>query len=290
MPTIVKLLRPDQYIKNGFVWLGMIFAQRWDWQTFGEVAVAFTAFCAAASAVYVFNDILDVEADRRHPVKRHRPIASGAVSPSQAWLVCAAFAVLAIVLAGFVSTMTSGLILAYLAINAAYSWRLKHVAILDVFIIAAGFMLRILAGTLGVGIDPSHWLLLTGLMLTLFLGFAKRQAELLMLANAGETDRGATRRVLDDYSPAILDLFLGVTAACTVLSYGLYTVSPETLAAHGTGALFYTVPFVIYGIFRYVFLLHRHHRGNDAAADFLADWQLMLTVLGWLVVTVAVLA
>jgi 4-hydroxybenzoate polyprenyltransferase len=290
MPTIVKLLRPDQYIKNGFVWLGMIFAQRWDWQTFGEVAVAFTAFCAAASAVYVFNDILDVEADRRHPVKRHRPIASGAVSPSQAWLVCAAFAVLAIVLAGFVSTMTSGLILAYLAINAAYSWRLKHVAILDVFIIAAGFMLRILTGTLGVGIDPSQWLLLTGLMLTLFLGFAKRQAELLMLANAGKTDRGATRRVLDDYSPAILDLFLGVTAACTILSYGLYTVSSETFAAHGTRALFYTLPFVVYGIFRYVFLLHRRYRGNDAAADFLTDRHLMLTVLGWLVVTIAVLA
>jgi len=290
MPTIVKLLRPDQYLKNGFVWLGMIFAQRWDWQTFGEVAVAFAAFCAAASAVYVFNDILDVEADRRHPVKRLRPIASGAVSPSQAWLLCAAFAVLAIVLAGFVSTMTSGLILAYLAINAAYSWRLKHVAILDVFIIAAGFMLRILTGTLGVGIDPSPWLLLTGFMLTLFLGFAKRQAELLMLMNASKTDPGATRRVLEDYSPAILDLFLGVTAACTILSYDLYTVSPETFARHGTRALFYTLPFVVYGIFRYVFLLHRHHRGNDAAADFLADWQLMLTVLGWLVVTVAVLA
>jgi 4-hydroxybenzoate polyprenyltransferase len=290
MPTIVRLLRPQQYLKNSFVWLGMIFAQRWDWQTLAEVAIAFAAFCAAASAVYVFNDILDVESDRRHPVKRQRPIASGAVSPTQAWFVCAVLAVLAMMLASLVSTMTSGFILAYLAINAAYSWRLKHVAILDVFIIAGGFMLRILTGTLGVGIEPSQWLLLTGLMLTLFLGFAKRQAELLMLANAGKVDRAATRRVLDDYSPAILDLFLGITAASTILSYGLYTVSPETLTAHGTKGLFYTLPFVVYGVFRYVFLLHRRDGGNDAANDLLTDRHLVLTVAGWLAVTVLVLA
>ncbi len=287
---VVKLLRPQQYIKNGFVWLGVVFAQRWDWQTVLDVSIAFAAFCAAASAVYVFNDILDVEADRRHPVKRHRPIASGAVAVSQAWFVSAVLAIAALVLSGWVSGWVLGFVGAYLALNVAYSWRLKHVVILDVFIIAAGFMLRILTGTLGVGIEPSQWLLLTGLMLTLFLGFAKRRAELFLLESVSKPDQAATRRALDDYSPAILDLFLGITAACTILSYGLYTVSPETVALHGTKALFYTLPFVVYGIFRYVFLLHQRDGGNDAASDLLTDRHMLLTVAGWLGVILAVLA
>lgn len=287
---LIRLLRPTQYIKNGFVWLGVVFAQRWDGQTLLDVSIAFIAFCAAASAVYIFNDILDVEADRRHPIKRHRPIASGAVAVPQAWFISAALAVAALALSGWVSEWVVGFVGVYLALNVAYSWRLKHVVILDVFIIAGGFMLRILTGTVGVGIEPSQWLLLTGIMLTLFLGFAKRRAELLLLESAGKPDQAATRRVLDDYSPVILDLFLGITAACTVLSYGLYTVSPETLAMHGTNGLFYTLPFVVYGIFRYLFLLHQRVGGNDTASDLLTDRHLLLTVAGWLALTAAVLA
>ncbi|MEJ2059967.1 MAG: decaprenyl-phosphate phosphoribosyltransferase, partial [Gammaproteobacteria bacterium] len=153
---------------------------------------------------------------------------------------------------------------------------------LDVFIIAAGFMLRILAGTLGVGIPPSQWLLLTGLMLTLFLGFAKRRAELI---ETGDSDK-AQREVLAHYSPPLLDKMIGITATGTIMSYGLYTVSPETVQIQGTANLIYTVPFVMYGIFRYIYLLHGQGRGQDTARDLLRDPHILVTVLLWLVTVV----
>jgi hypothetical protein len=150
-------------------------------------------------------------------------------------------------------------------------------------------MLRILVGTLGLGIEPSNWLLLCGLMLTLFLGFAKRRAELLMLESSGDRSKASTRRVLDDYSPIMLEQYIAVSAACTILSYSLYTVSESTIAVHGSGNLIYTVPFVIYGIFRYLYLLHHRAQGNDTARDLLTDSHLLLTVAGWIVTSLAVL-
>lgn len=286
---IFRLFRPHQYVKNLFVWVGVLFAQRFDAPTLIAVGCTFLGFCAAASAVYVLNDIWDVEADREHPKKRHRPIASGAVPLYLAWVLFGGLGLVAVVFGVFAGGLTVALIIGYVVMNLAYSWRLKHVVILDVFIISAGFMLRILAGTVGVDIPPSQWLLLTGLMLTLFLGFAKRRAELLTLENAGVADRASVRRVLDDYSPVVLDQLTGITAACTILSYGVYTVSAESVQVHGTYALFYTLPFVIYGMFRYLFLLHHHARGSDTAKDLMTDPHLIATGLGWLLVTVAVL-
>ncbi|WP_019594331.1 decaprenyl-phosphate phosphoribosyltransferase [Thioalkalivibrio sp. ALM2T] len=289
--SLIKLLRPHQYIKNGFVFLGVVFAHEWgEPGTVLAATLAFLAFCAIASAVYVLNDIVDVEADRQHPTKRDRPIASGAISVPTAWAIFATAAVIALVLAAMVSTWVIALILTYLVLNVAYSWSLKHIVILDVFSIAAGFMLRILAGTLGLGIEPSQWLLLCGLMLTLFLGFAKRRAELAddTIERRGNADR--PRRVLDDYSLSLLDQFTSISAACTVLAYGLYTVSAETMALHGTDGLIYTLPFVIYGIFRYLFLLHARGGGNDTSRDLVTDPHLLATVAVWLGVTIAVLA
>ena len=173
---------------------------------------------------------------------------------------------------------------AYLSLNLAYSAGLKHVAILDVFIIAAGFMLRIFAGTWAVGIAPSQWLLLCGLLLTIFLGFAKRRAELMV--SEGDGSNGASQRpVLDEYSPALLDTMMAISAAGVIVSYSLYTVSPDTIALHHTDKLIYTVPFVLYGIFRYIFLLHRHG-GEDPARTLLTDAHMALTGAGWLGVTV----
>ena len=289
MHNIIKLIRPHQYLKNGFVWLGIIFAQNRTLTDIVHVGLVFLAFCAAASCVYVFNDIFDVQADRLHPAKRHRPIASGAVSIPTAWWLTGFLALLAFSIATRVGWTAVTFIVLYLLINIAYSLRLKHVVILDVFIISTGFMLRILAGTLGVNIAPSQWLLLTGLMLTLFLGFAKRRAELLLLENSGQANHANIRRVLDDYSPVVLDQLTGITAACTILSYGLYTVSPETVRVHGTQALFYTLPFVIYGIFRYLYLLHHHARGGDTAKDLMTDPHLIITGIGWLAITLTVL-
>lgn len=289
--SLIKLLRPHQYIKNGFVLLGVVFAHEWgEPDTVLAASITFLAFCAIASAVYVLNDIVDVEADRRHPTKRDRPIASGKIPIASAWAIFATAAVIALILAAMVSTWVIGLILTYLVLNVAYSWSLKHIVILDVFSIAAGFMLRILAGTLGLGIEPSQWLLLCGLMLTLFLGFSKRRAELADAAIERVPDEEGTRRVLDDYSVSLLDQFIAISAACTVLAYGLYTVSAETIALHGTDGLIYTLPFVIYGIFRYLFLLHARGAGNDTSRDLVTDPHLLATVAVWIGVTIAVLA
>lgn len=285
----LRLLRPHQYIKNGFVLIGVVFAGQFARQPLILAGFAFLAFCAIASAVYVLNDILDVEADRQHPTKKNRPLASGEVALPTAWWLAAGLSCFALILASQVSLWAFVFVLAYALLNTGYSLHWKHVPVLDVFIISAGFMLRILTGTVGLGIPPSPWLLLCGLMLTLFLGFTKRRAELLALERAGVHDRSLTRRVLDQYSPMMIEQYIAISAACTILSYSLYTVSADTVARHGTDALIYTVPFVGYGIYRYLFLLHQHGKGNDTARDLYADQHLLITVLGWMVVTVTVL-
>lgn len=287
----VRLLRPHQWIKNGFVLLGVLFSHQWHQSMLLLSAVmAFMTFCVIASAVYILNDILDVEADRQHPLKCKRPIASGVISISSAWSLFVVLAALALGIAAWVGPWVFGFIAIYVLLNLAYSWRLKHIPILDVFIISAGFMLRILTGTVGIGIEPSQWLLLTGLMLTLFLGFTKRHAELSMLDNLGKPNDVSIRKVLDDYSPVMLEQSISITAACTILSYGLYTVSAETIAAHETKHLFYTLPFVIYGIFRYLFLIHKRACGTDTAWDILTDKHLLLVVVIWLAVTLGLLS
>jgi len=298
----LRLLRPHQWLKNGFVMVGLLFGHAWsDPDKLIAALFAFAAFCLLASGVYVMNDLIDCEQDRHHPAKRHRPLASGAIGVQTALLlmvVC--FAVgFALVFAG--GSHASWVFFAYVALNVAYSFGAKHIVILDVFIIAAGFMLRILAGTLGLGIEPSQWLLLCGLMLTLFLGFAKRRAELDAIAG---DDKGidkivrqhslyplaaSHRRVLEHYSTALLDQFITVATAGTLVSYSLYTVSPETLALHGTTNLIYTVPFVLYGMFRYLFLLHRRGGGGDPAQELMRDPHLLVAVAGWLLLVLLLL-
>ena len=288
--SIIKLIRPHQYLKNGFVLLGPLFAYQWDIGTLTDAVLAFLAFCCMASAVYVLNDLIDIESDSAHPVKCQRPLPSGKVSLTTAKALLFVLIIGSIFLSVFVSEWVSLLVVAYFIVNIFYSWRLKHVVILDVFLISSGFMLRIFAGTIGLGITPSAWLLLCGLMVTLFLGFAKRRAELLMLEENGADNNGLTRRVLDDYSPQMLEQFIAVTAACTIIAYGLYTVSPQTVALHGSTDLIYTLPFVVYGIFRYIFLLHRRAKGNDTAKDLLQDPHLLVTSAVWIGISLLVLS
>jgi 4-hydroxybenzoate polyprenyltransferase len=284
----IKLCRPHQYLKNAFVLVGLIFGGDGSLGLAVRAGLAFVAFSAMASAVYIGNDILDVEADRRHPTKRNRPIARGAVSVGAAWRLAAALACFALALAAALSPLAALLIFAYALLNVGYSWRWKHVVIVDVFIISAGFMLRLLTGTLGLGIPPSTWLLLCGFMLTLFLGFAKRRSEMLALEGASAEGATSTRRVLDDYSPAMIEQFMSVTAACAVISYSLYTLAPETIARQHTQRLILTVPFVVYGIFRYLYLLHRERRGSDTARDLLTDPHMLFACAGWAALTLAV--
>ena len=289
--ALLRLMRPHQWIKNGFVFLGVVFGHGWDDPALLADALAlFVAFCCASSAVYILNDIADRDADRLHPSKRLRPLARGDVGVGTARVVCIALALAGLALAAAVSL--SGLLIVggYVALNLAYSAGLKHVPILDVFMISGGFMLRILAGTVGIGIPPSKWLLLCGLMLTLFLGFGKRRAELVtMTANEDSNSASDHRASLDGYSGTLLDLLIAVSVACAAIGYALYTVDAETVALHGTDKLILTLPFVLYGLFRYLQLIYVKGGGGDPAWDVLHDPHLIATTAGWLGATAWIL-
>jgi len=283
---LLRLLRPHQWLKNGFVFVGLLFGHAWaDPVKLGQALAAFAAFCLLASAVYVMNDLIDREQDRLHPKKKSRPLAAGTVSGPAALTLAAACLLAGGTIASQFAGSAPWVFFAYVVLNIGYSFGLKHVVILDVFIIAAGFMLRILAGTLGLGIAPSQWLLLCGLMLTLFLGFAKRRAEL----NALLAESAGHRRVLEHYTAPMLDQFIGIAAAGTVISYALYTVSAETVALHGTRGLIATVPFVLYGMLRYLWRLHRQGGGGDPAQELLTDPHLLAATAGWLLLVVLLL-
>lgn len=281
---LLKLLRPHQWVKNGFVFVGLLFSEVGDdWKLRGSVLLAAAGFCLLSSCVYILNDVIDREADRAHRLKRSRPLASGAVSLGQAYALALVCGTAGLALGALASTTVVAILLAYLVLNLAYSAGLKNIAILDVFIIAAGFMLRIFAGTWGVNIAPSYWLLLCGLQLTVFLGFAKRRAEL-MAGDGGGAAGSGQRAVLYDYTPALLDTMMSISAAGVIVSYSLYTVSPDTIALHRTDKLIYTLPFVLYGIFRYIFLVHRRG-GEDPALTLLTDAHMLGVVALWLGVT-----
>lgn len=286
MPALA-LLRPHQWLKNLFVLAGLLFGHAWgNPAKVTQALYAFAAFSLLASAVYVLNDLADREQDRLHPKKKFRPLAAGTVSVPVAVAMGAGCLLLGGGLAATVAGSAPWVFFAYLAMNVGYTFWFKHVVILDVFIICAGFMLRLLAGTVGIGIPPSQWLLLCGLLFTLFLGFAKRRSEVL----AVDSRKGEHRRVLAHYSTALLDQFTAITAAGTLVTYALYTVSADTMAQHGTRNLVYTVPFVLYGLFRYLWRLHSGNGGGDAAQDLLSDRHLIVTCAGWLALVVLLIA
>jgi len=279
---LLRLMRPYQWVKNTFVFIGLLFGHAWhDINLVAQVVIAFAAFCFVSSAIYTLNDIIDVEQDRAHPKKRLRPLASGSVSVPAAFTLAALLGLLGFVFAYAASPTALAILVGYAVMNIAYTLNLKHVVILDVFIIATGFMLRILAGTLGVGIPPSQWLLLCGLMVTLFLGFTKRRAEIIALTD----DKTAHRRVLEHYSPVLLDKMIGITAAGLIMSYSLYTMNPDTIRIHNTPNLIYTVPFVMYGVFRYIYLLHHQSGGGDPSRDLTRDRHMLIVVGGWFIAT-----
>ena len=277
---VLQLLRPHQWVKNGFVLAGLLFGHAWDAHGFVAAALAATAaFCLASSAVYAFNDAHDAVRDREHPEKNARPVARGAISPAAARGIAAALAATAFGLAAWIGWEVAALVAAYLVLNAGYSVGLKHVPVLDVFLIAAGFMLRLLAGTWGIGIEPSRWLLACGFLLTLFLGFAKRRAELERLAE----DAAQHRAVLESYTFAFLDKAVFACVVGMVVTYALYTVSAETVALHGTEDLIWTLPWVLLGSFRYLFRLHFRGGGGDPTQELLRDPVLAASALGWVV-------
>ena len=275
-------MRPRHWVKNGFVLLGVVFGNAWLQPHMARKALmAAAAFSLISSSAYILNDLFDRNNDVNHPRKKLRPLASGQTSVTAAIVLEVVLMFGGLGLGYLVSSTVLIILVLYLLINLAYSMRLKHVVILDVFIIASGFMLRILAGTVGIGIAPSQWLLICGMMIALFLGFAKRRAELYALAENGSTHR----KVLSVYQPVLLDKLIVITATGAVLTYSLYTMSPETVEYHKTKSLIYTVPFVMYGIFRYLYSLHHQSTGGDPAVELFRDPHILFAILGWLLVT-----
>lgn len=288
LPPLLVALRPHQWIKNVFVGAAFLFALP---EMGGDpmertaelfrVLYAAASFCLAASSIYVLNDVMDRESDRKHPEKRRRPIASGAVSVPAA-LGLGALCLLASLLLATRAGTDKGSVLAvvglYAAMNTAYSLRLKHIVLVDVFCIALGFLLRVLAGAFAVGRDISPWLVICTFFLALFLALCKRHAELELLGDEG----GSHRKNLREYSLGFLDQATAILAACSVLSYAMYTFDERTIERFGEG-LIYTVPFVVFGIFRYLLLVQTRGGGGSPSRVLLGgDVTFVANALAWL--------
>lgn len=274
----VRLFRPHQWTKNAFVLVPLLFSGRIsEASALASAIEAFLVFCALASSVYAINDARDAAADRAHPTKRTRPVASGAIRHAHAVIAGAAIAATALAVAWAIRPVFGIVALGYLSLNLAYTIRLKHVVILDVFCIAAFFLLRLIGGATAIDVRASVWLLVCGGLLALYLGFSKRRHELLLL----EAGSGAHRSVLTDYSAEFLDQMSSVLLSVTIVAYLMYTLTSDTAALVGGEALSYSTVFVLYGVFRYSYLVHKRRAGNPT--ETLLTDPVLLTVVGlWL--------
>jgi 4-hydroxybenzoate polyprenyltransferase len=274
--ALVEAMRPKQWTKNAVVFAALVFDGRlFEADKFAVVALAAFLFCLTSSAVYLFNDLLDAEADRHHPLKQKRPIASGRLSPGLAKLAIAAIALVVLPVAALITPLFAGILLIYAVLMLAYTFVLKHWVIIDVFVIAGGFVLRAAAGAVVIDVPISPWLYVCTVLLSLFIGFAKRRHELVLL----DDNAAAHRKILDDYSPKLLDDLIAVVSAATIMAYSLYTFSAPNLPDNH--AMMLTIPFVIYGIFRYLFLVHQKNRGGAPEQVLLDDVPLLLSIVLW---------
>jgi 4-hydroxybenzoate polyprenyltransferase len=284
--SVLVSLRPEQWTKNFIVFAALIFARRLlDPAAVALALAAFLTFCGLSGAVYLFNDVSDRESDRRHPLKSRRPIASGVLSAETALGWAAALTGAGLGLAFWLQPGFGWTAFAYVVLQAAYSRWLKHIVILDVMAIAAGFVLRAVGGGLVISVPVSDWLLVCTILLALFLAFSKRRHELTLLA-AGAAGH---RRILEEYDPYLLDQMIAVVAASTLVAYTIYCLSSETAERFGTRWLVLTVPFPIYGIFRYLYIVHRKDGGGNPSAMLLKDRPLLACVALWGLTVVAII-
>ncbi|HPO54870.1 MAG TPA: decaprenyl-phosphate phosphoribosyltransferase [Ignavibacteriaceae bacterium] len=273
----LKLIRVVQWIKNIFVFIPLIFSKHLFESTyFLEAFLGFIAFCFASSAVYIVNDLFDLEADRKHPVKKKRPIASGSISKSKAKTILFALLVLNVLLLSFLPVYFGIITAVYFFLNLAYTIKLKKVVLLDIFSIAAGFMLRVAGGGYVIDVPISSWLILTTMFLSLLLAVLKRRSELELTESP---DKGGVRKVLGDYSLVFLDQMATVASSGVVIFYALYTVSPRTIEIFGTENLIYTSPFILFGVFRYMFLVMRDKSGEYTTEIILKDVAMVLNAI-----------
>jgi 4-hydroxybenzoate polyprenyltransferase len=276
--ALLVSLRPKQWTKNLVVFAGLIFGQKLtDPSAVLSAVGAFIAFCLLSSAVYLINDLRDREADQLHPVKSRRPIAAGDIPSGVALGWALLLASVAMALAVWVSGAFAAIAAAYLAMLVAYSIVLKHLVIVDVLTLAIGFVLRAWGGAAAVSVTVSHWLFLLVLLGALFLALSKRRAELVALAE----DARHHRPSLAEYSPYLLDQMISVVTASTLVAYALYTIDADTIARFGTNRLVWTVPFLLYGIFRYLYLVHQREGGGNPSDILVSDRPILACVALW---------
>ncbi len=282
-----KLLRVPQWIKNFFVFVPLVFSQHLFERDFFFVSLGgFFLFCLTSSLVYVINDIIDLEADKAHPIKKLRPLPSGAISKSKAvMLAVVLFIIIAAALSDFNLTFAVS-IFAYFLLNIFYSFYLKHIVLLDIFSIAAGFIIRVVAGAFIINVEISSWLLLTTMFVSLFLAVMKRQSELKLVQ---EDLNSVTRKVLASYSLDFTNQMATVASSAVIICYALYTVSARTVSVFGSENLIYTTPFVVFGIFRYMFLVHINNRGENTTEIMLTDLPMILNILLYILVTTLII-
>ena len=284
--NLIISLRPDQWTKNLIVFAALIFAVKLlDPAALALASAAFLIFCVLSGCVYLINDVSDRESDRQHPLKRLRPIASGALGAGTALAWAIGLGVVALAAAFALRPLFALAAAAYLALFVWYTHTLKHVVILDVMSIAIGFVLRAVAGGLVIGVPVSDWLLVCTILLALFLGLAKRRHEITMLADGAS----GHRRILEEYDPYLLDQMIAIVAAATLVVYIIYCASPETAERFGTRLLVLTTPFPIYGIFRYLYLVHRKHGGGSPSDMLLRDRPLLGCVALWAIAVVLII-
>lgn len=283
---LIRLARPTQWLKNGILLAPLIFAG--ELTNTSKLATALGAtvlFCLLSSAVYVFNDIIDREKDKLHPLKKERPIASGKISAGNAAMFMAVLLIVGLVVAWNINARFFNIAVVFVLLNLFYTVWLKHVVIVDSMVVAISFVLRAYAGAFAIEVAASKWLLINTLLLALFLAFGKRRHELVFL----EETATAHRKALMSYSPYLLDQLIGVVTPAVVVMYMLYSFSTEVSHKLGTENLFLTIPFVVYGIFRYLYLIHKEDKGGSPTRLLITDLPILLTVVLWLVTAVIVL-
>jgi len=283
----LKLIRAPQWIKNLFVFVPLLFSKHlFDKEYFLTTLLAFVVFCIASSFIYVINDLIDIEADKAHPVKKHRPLPSGTISRRSALIVAVFLVAFIVILLPQLNEEFQYFVIAFVLLNILYSFWFKHIVILDVFSIALGFSIRVLAGAVVISVPISSWLILTTMFISLFLGVMKRHSELILVA---ESQNAPSRKVLSQYSLNFADQMATVAAAGVIICYALYTVSERTLAAFGTENLIYTTPFVVYGIFRFMYLEYISNKGDNTTKIVFTDLQIILTVIIYTITTVLII-
>lgn len=276
---LLRSLRPWEWIKNTLVFAAAVFSgQFFVRQSFLLALATFAAMCLAASGTYLLNDVRDRESDRRHPEKRNRPVASGAVPVGAALIAALLLDAGSVGLAFWVNVETGFTVSAYLLLTTLYSLTLKHVVILDAIVLAMGFVLRVIAGAEAIRVEFSSWLVLCTFLLALFLGFAKRRHEITLL----EEDAKHHRPILGEYSTHFLDMMMAVVTSATVMSYVLYTMDPETVKRFHSRNVIYTTVFVVYGVFRYLYLIYLKSAGGSPVRTVLEDRSLQVTVVLWI--------